>query len=158
MSAALLAFALVGAAQPVTEKDAVREFAAICVDHFQNLAGMKQAAAASPRGYVLEDANSEYLSRIWRSPGLTIDYYQGGVRSSQFPECKLTADLVRPVVKRRVYDALASLPGSTTAPRWSGEGAWVVPKKGTVVAKIDAGQHRRITLSLQPLFPKRKQS
>ncbi len=153
MSAALLAFALAAGTQSVTEEDAVREFSTICVAHFFDLAGMKQAAAASPLGYVLEDAGTGYRARVWRSPDVAIDYYEGGLMSSQFPECKLTATLSGPASKRLLYGALARLPGSTRAAGSFGKQTWVVPEKGTIVAMIDAARPEHVVLTLQSILP-----
>ena len=161
MIGVLLAFALAAAVPPVTEENAVREFAATCVAHFSDLAGLKRAAAGSPRGYVLGDAGNPYVSRVWTAAAVSIAYYEGGVRSSQFaPQCTLTADLTATVDRNRLDRAVAALPGASALDaatvKWlGGRKAWLLEGSGSVVVKVDAARPGRIILSLQPVFPDR---
>lgn len=158
MSVASFALALAAAAGPMNEEEAVREFATICIAHFRDLAAVKRAAAASSHPYLLHDAGSVYSSRVWTSPGVSIDYYEGGRMSSRFgPQCTLTADLSHPADTRRLYGAVARMPGaakfdSVLAP-WLDGPAWTLPGLKTVVVQVDAARRQRVILSLQPVTP-----
>lgn len=96
--------------RPSTEAEAVAEFEATCVAGLFDYGALKQAAAASRRGYSFEDSGSAANWRNWTSPYGTLHYLQGIPESSDIvPRCNLTSFTRKPVDRGALEAAVRAM-------------------------------------------------
>lgn len=165
MIALLLALAPLAAQQtetmkvrPSTEADAVAEFEATCAANLFDYDGLRVAAAASRRGYVVENSDSGW--RNWLSPYGTIHYLEGAPASvDTAPRCNLTS-FTRAPVDRAALDAALRAMAKRLAARGYREGrgdyghywSWYdcAGRPMTAEVVLDSRTPQQIVLTLKP--------
>lgn len=89
--------------RPSTEAQAIAEFEATCVAGLYNVDTLRQAAAASTRGYTLEDGGARGW-RNWTSAFGSIHFMEGVPETSDFvPKCNFVS-YTRAAVDRDTLD------------------------------------------------------